>query len=162
MQTLKHLLLPRAALTRKFPPQALSAIEAAIEKSEATHRAEIRFAIEVALDIPALWRTGTVRERALEAFAQLRVWDTRERNGVLVYILLAERAVEIVADVGFEGRVDDTEWRGVCAVIEQSFATNRWQDGALAGIDALTTLLAREFPADGPNPNEQGDRPALL
>jgi uncharacterized membrane protein len=140
----------------------LTAIEQAIEASEKRHRAEIRFAIEVALDFRSLWRLRTVRERALEVFADLGVWSTVERNGVLIYVLLAERRVEIIADRGFEGRVSEAEWQRVCTVIEREFAGGRWRDGALRGIEAASALLVREFPAAGPNRNEQLDRPAIL
>ena len=157
-----HLLLPRSALYRRFPSHALTAIEEAIEASETKHRAEIRVTIEVALDFKDLLRLKTTRERALELFAELGVWNTKERNGVLIYVLLAERDVEIVADSGFEGRVSKGEWQRVCTLIEREFGTGRWRDGVLVGIEAVTTLLTREFPAEGRNPNEQADRPAVL
>lgn len=162
MRVWPHLLLSRSALHRRFPSHALTAIEHAIEASEKQHSAEIRIAIEVALDVKDCLRLRTARERALEVFAELGVWNTRERNGVLLYVLLAERDVEIVADRGFEGRVADAEWERVCTVIEREFVAGRWRDGLLRGIDALTALLTREFPAAGPNPNEQLDRPAVL
>ena len=162
MNAFKHLLLPSFALSRRFPAHALSAIEAAVANSETRHRAEIRFAIEVALDVRDLWRFSTARERALEVFTELRVWDTAERNGVLVYILLAERDVEIVADRGFDNRVSASEWEHVCQVIEQGFREQRWRDGALGGIAAVTQLLEREFPASGANRNEQPNRPAVF
>lgn len=155
-------MLPRGALRRRFPSHALNAIEAAVSASELRHRAEIRFAIEVALDLRTLWRLRSARERAVEVFSELGVWNTSERNGVLIYVLLAERDVEIVADRGLEGRVSEAEWRGVCEVIEQAFREERWKEGALAGIAAVTALLVREYPASGPNPNEQPDRPVLL
>jgi uncharacterized membrane protein len=104
----------------------------------------------------------SVRERALEVFGELGVWNTVERNGVLLYVLLAERHVEIVADQGLNRRVTEAEWRRCCAAIEQEFQRGRWRDGALRGIEAVTALLTREFPATGRNPNEQPDRPALL
>jgi len=162
MRVVPHLLLPRVVLNRRFPAPTLKAIESAIGASEKRHRAEIRFAIEVALDMRALWRVRTVRARALEVFAELGVWGTAERNGVLIYVLLAERHVEIVADQGFEGRVSNAEWREVCALIEREFAHGGWRDGALHGIEAATALLAREFPASGQNRNEQPDRPVIL
>ena len=162
MRVLSHLLLPRSALYRRFPSHALTAIEDAIQESEKKHRAEIRVAIEVALDLKDLRRLRLARERALEVFAELGVWNTRERNGVLIYVLLAERDVEIVADRGFDGRVSESEWQRVCTLIEREFATGRWRDGVLVGVEAVTALLAREFPADGPNSNEQVDRPAVL
>jgi uncharacterized membrane protein len=162
VRVLAHLLLPRSALHRRFPSHALTAIEDAVEASETHHRAEIRVAIEVALDLRTLWRVRTPRERALEVFGELGVWNTSERNGVLIYVLLAERDVEIVADRGFDGRVTDAEWRAVCEAIEREFAQGRWRDGVLRGIEATTQLLTREFKASGPNLNEQLDRPAIL
>ncbi|HVY63847.1 MAG TPA: TPM domain-containing protein [Gammaproteobacteria bacterium] len=162
MRVVPHLLLPRAVLNRRFPPATLEAIAAAIHASEQRHHAEIRFAIEAALDVRALWRVGTVRDRAVEVFAELGVWSTAEHNGVLIYVLLAERCVEIVADHGLTGRVTDAEWREVCARIERRFAAGHWRDGALEGIEAATALLVREFPAAGPNRNEQEDRPVVL
>ena len=162
MRVVPHLLLPRVVLNRRFPAFTLKAIEAAVGASEKRHSAEIRFAIEVALDLRALWRVRTVRHRALEVFAELGVWSTAERNGVLIYVLLAERHVEIVADHGLTGRVSDAEWREVCALIEREFALGHWRGGALHGIEAATALLVREFPASGQNRNEQPDRPIVL
>jgi uncharacterized membrane protein len=162
MRFLSHLMLPRSVLARRFPSHAMSAIEDAIEASEQLHRAEVRVVIEVALDLRTLWRLKSARERALEVFTELAVWNTRERNGVLIYVLLAERDLEIVADSGFEGRIEESEWRDVCTVAEREFAAGRWRDGVLRGIQAASVLLAREFPASGPNPNEQPNRPAVL
>jgi len=162
MRVWSHLLASRASLARRFPSHALTAIEEAIEASEKLHRAEIRVAIEVALDVRALWRIKSARQRALEMFAELEVWNTRERNGVLIYVLLAERDVEIVADLGLDGRVEQSEWLRVCTVIEREFAAGHWRDGVLRGIEAATVLLTREFPANEPNPNEQQNRPAVL
>jgi uncharacterized membrane protein len=163
MRWARHLAATRWTLSRRFPSVTLDAIERAVAASEARHRGEIRFAIEAALDVGALRRHKTPRGRALEVFAELRVWDTRERNGVLIYILLAERVVEIVADRGFDGRVSADEWRAVCAAIEAAYREGRWRDGALLGIDAVTELLVREFPRTGtPDVDEQPNRPQLL
>jgi uncharacterized membrane protein len=140
----------------------LTAIEEAVAASEQKHRAEIRVVIEMTLDVHALWRSRTVRDRALEVFAEHAVAKTRERNGVLIYVLLAECAVEIVADSGFDGRVAAEEWERVCTAIKQEFARGRYRDGILVGIEQATTLLVRAFPASGPNANEQRDRPAVL
>jgi uncharacterized membrane protein len=157
-----HLMASNAVLARRFPSHVLTAIEDAVGASEKVHRAEIRVAIETALDLRALWRIKSARQRALEVFTELEVWDTRERNGVLIYLLLAERDVEIVADSGFDGRVGASEWSRVCESIEREFALGHWRDGVLAGIEAVTVLLTREFPATGPSPNEQQNRPAVL
>ena len=163
MRWTRHLTATRWTLSRRFPSATLDAIEKAVAASEAQHRGEIRFAIEGALEVHALRRHKTPRDRAHEVFGELRVWDTHERNGVLIYILIAERDVEIVADRGFEGRVSADEWRAVCAAIEAAYAQGQWRDGALLGIDALTQLLVREFPRTGaPDVDEQPNRPQLL
>ena len=162
MRVLSHLLMPKSALHRRFPSHVLTAIEDAIQASELKHRAEIRVAIEVALDLRTLLRLRSARDRALEVFTELRVWDTAERNGVMIYVLLAERDVEIVADSGFDERISNAEWQHVCTLIEREFKMERWRDGVLLGIEAATVLLAREFPATGRNRNEQQDRPAVL
>lgn len=163
MRWSRHLVATRWTLSRRFPSATLDAIESAVNASEARHRAEIRFAVEAALDVRALRRHETPRERALEVFSELRVGDTSEHNGVLIYLLLAERGVEIVADSGFEGRVSADEWREVCGAIEREFRASRWRDGALLGIEAITKLLVREFPRTGaPDVDEQPNRPQLL
>lgn len=161
MRLLSHLMTRKSAMRRRFPSHALTAIEEAIEKSERKHRAEIRVSIEVALDWRALRRVRTARERALEVFAELGVGNTLERNGVLIYVLLAERAVEIVADSGFDGRISTGEWQRVRTLIEREFAIGRWRDGLLVGIEAVTVLLMREFPGTGRHVNEKADRPAV-
>jgi uncharacterized membrane protein len=162
VRVLSHLLKSPSTLHRCFPSHALTAIEEAIEASETKHRAEIRVAVEVALDLGALWRLRSPRERALEVFTELEVWDTAERNGVLIYVLIAERDVEIVADRGLDGRVSNDEWQRVCTLIERELAAGRWRDGILVGVEAATALLAREYPATGRNLNEQPNRPAVL
>ena len=161
MRILSHLLTRKSALRRGFPSHALTAIEDAVERSERQHRAEIRVSIEVALDWQTLRRVRTVRERALEVFGELGIGNTIERNGVLIYVLLAERAAEIVADSGFEDRVSTGEWQRIRTVIEREFAAGRWRDGVLVGIEALTILLRREFPPAGRDVNEKADRPAV-
>jgi uncharacterized membrane protein len=162
MRVLRHLLSTRWALTRRFDPAALVAIEKAVAESEATHRAEIRFAVEAALDLGALRRCRNARKRAAEIFADLEVWDTREKNGVLIYVLLAEHAVEIVADRGFDGLVSPAEWRHACESMEAAFARGEWKPGALSGIAEVTQLAARAFPASGATPDELPNRPVVV
>lgn len=162
MRIVRHLLFPRWGLTRRFPAETLDAIEAAVRESEMQHRGEIRFAIEAALEPRDLWRNATARDRALEVFAELEVWNTLEKNGVLIYVLLAEHDVEIVADTGLDGRVAPEEWQGVCAAMEREFRAGCWRAGALAGIEGVTRLLAREFPPTGANRDEQPNRPHVI
>lgn len=162
MRVLRHLLSTSWALTRRFDHEALEHIEHAVAASELLHRAELRFAIEAALDLRTLRRCETARERAHEVFADLEVWDTAENNGVLIYVLLAEHAVEIVADHGFDDRVNETEWRKVCDTVDGYFERGEWRTGALAGIEAVTKLAAREFPAPDTVRNELPNRPVVL
>jgi len=160
----RHLCTTRAALHRAFPAATLSAIEAAIAGSERRHSGEIRVAIEAALD-PALVMHGcSPRARALEVFGRLAVWDTDANNGVLIYVLLADRDVEIVADRGYNGRVSSEEWASVCRAMESSFRAGQFAQGALAGIACVSDLVAAHFPAarGSPNPDELPNRPTIL
>lgn len=148
-----------------FPTATLDAIEQAIKRAELTHAGEIRFAIETALTPKHILNDVTPRARALEVFSHLRVWDTEANNGVLIYVQLADRNVEIVADRGFQGRVSPAEWEAVCRLMEEHFRAGRFQVGAIAGVDAIGNLLARHFPqgaGKGSNANQLPDRPTLL
>jgi uncharacterized membrane protein len=151
-----------------FPARALDAIEQAIGRVERAHTGEIRFAIETALTPWHVLCGVTPRARALEAFAHLKVWDTELNNGVLIYVQLADRSVEIVADRGFAGRVTQGEWDAVCRLMEQHFRAGRFEAGSIAGVDAIGVLLARHFPAarEGAegrvSQNQLPDRPTLL
>ena len=149
-----------------FPSATLDAIEQAIARAEQTHAGEIRFAIESALTPLHILNNAAPRARALEVFAHLRVWDTLHNNGVLIYVQLADRAVEIIADRGFEGRVGAAEWEAVCSLMEEHFRAGRFEAGSIAGVDAIGKLLARHFPPSlersSQTHNELPDRPTLL
>jgi uncharacterized membrane protein len=148
-----------------FPAATLDAIEQAIKRAELTHAGEIRFAIETALTPRHILNDVAPRAHALEVFALLRVWDTEANNGVLIYVQLADRNVEIVADRGFQGRVSPAEWEAVCRLMEEHFRAGRFQVGSIAGVEAIGNLLARHFPqAAGKrlNANQLPDRPTLL
>jgi uncharacterized membrane protein len=146
---------------RRFPKHTLDRIEAAIEESEKRHGGELRFVVETGLEGLRLWRGITPRARAEEVFARLGVWDTEHDNGVLIYVLLADRDVEILADRGFNGKVTAQEWEQVCREMEAHFARGEFETGSLAGIEAATRLMARHFPPRSPEPNELPDRPVL-
>ena len=163
-RTLRHLLSTRGDLDRAFPPSALEAIERAIAASEQSHSGEIRFAIESSLDPLDALRGHAPRARALQLFGELGVWDTEHNNGVLVYVLLADRDVEIVADRGLNGRVSAAEWTAACSAMEAAFREGRHEAGALEGLQRIGALLAREFPvaAGSRNPNELANRPIVL
>lgn len=162
MRALRHL-FDFGLAKRRFPPATLDAIQRAIKASEHRHFGEIVFAVECTLPPFEALRGRSARERAHEAFAQLRVWNTERNTGVLVYVLLADHAIEIVADRGIAARVGEDEWRAVCALIQRFFADGDYEGGAIAGVEAITAILARHFPADGrPNADELPDRPVLL
>lgn len=152
----------RFALQRAFPKATLDDIETAIRDGEATHSGEIRFAIETALEVPALIHGVRPRDRALEVFAGLRVWDTAQNNGVLIYVLLAERDIEVVADRGYDGLVAADEWRGVCDDMQTAFMRHAYRDGALAGIVEISAIIRQHFPDKDSDSNELKDRPVLL
>ncbi|MCA1977924.1 MAG: TPM domain-containing protein [Thiobacillus sp.] len=159
---LKHVFMPPWAWRRAFPRASLDAIEAAIHASEKRHGGEIRFAIENCLAPGAAWRGTSGRERAIEVFSQLRVWDTEHNSGVLIYLLLADRDIEIVADRGIAGRVGQGAWNAVARAMEAEFRQGEFERGALAGIAQVTELLAQHFPPPDDNPDELANRPAIL
>jgi len=161
-RALRHLLTDQLALRRAFPPIALERIGERIAEGEALHSAEIRLAIEDSLDIRRVWAGGTPRERALEVFASLRVWDTEANNGVLVYVDLADHAVEIVADRAAARAVDDAQWRAVADELCAAYRRGEYLDGTLAAIERMDSLLAAAFPPDERNPDELPNRPVIL
>lgn len=162
MRRLRHL-FSGDPVARHFPPATLDAIQHAIALGERSHRGEVCFAVEGTLPWRLALSRRSVRDRALDVFAHLRVWDTRENTGVLIYVLLAERAIEIVADRGVAARVDDAQWRVVCEQVRACFAAGAFQAGAIVAVEHAGALLAAHFPADpGDNPDELPDRPVVL
>ena len=160
MRLLKHLLTPHWLALRAFPARALREIEAAIKASEHLHDGELRFAVEATLPLQFL-RT-TTRKRAEALFGQLGVWDTAHNSGVLIYVQIVDRRIEIVADRGISARVEQSEWNAICHQMEQAFKRRQFAEGALQAIEAITRLLARHFPPRGGNPNELPDKPVVL
>ena len=145
-----------------FPEAVLRTIEDAIAISEKMHSGELRLVVEGSLDPTALWHGTTARQRAIDVFSQLRVWDTEENSGVLIYVLLAERRVEIVADRGINRRVDKAVWRDICTAMEDTFRQRRYADGAVAGVESIGRLLTTHFPAGRDNPDELDNAPIRL
>jgi uncharacterized membrane protein len=156
----RHLIEHRWRLRRIFPPEVMAVIERAIKAGEATHSGQVRFVVEGALDGAPLFRDQPARERALDVFSQLRIWDTADNNGVLIYLLLADRDVEIVADRGFNGRISEQEWAAVCRRMEQSFARGSPRQAIVEGIQAVGALIARHFPTA--DRDELPNRPVML
>jgi len=158
----KHLLLTHWQVSRAFPSDTLVAIDRAIKASEAAHAGEIRFAVEGALDGTLLFKGQSARERAIDVFSQLRIWDTEHNNGVLIYLLLADRDVEIVADRGIHAKVGLEEWEKICRTMETAFKQANYAGGVVGGIQAVTQHLIKHFPASGAGQNELPDKPVVL
>lgn len=163
-RVLSHLFYSRHRLRRAFPPACLARIEAGIRAAEAGHDGQIRFAVEAALEGAPLWRNQSARERAIDVFSQLRVWDTERNNGILIYLLMADHDVEIVADRGVNARVEPAEWSKICREMEAHFRSGAFETGLLAGIHAVAEHLRRHYPRSGGADiaNEMADRPVLL
>jgi len=159
---LQHLALDHLAVRRRFDDAAMTRIEQAIAQGERTHRGQVQVAIEASLPVQRVIRHMTPRERAVEVFSQLRVWDTEENVGVLIYLLLADRAVEIVADRGIAKAVPDGQWREACKEMEAALRRSAYADAVVAGVQRVSQLLAQHFPGDGGSRNELGDRPIVL
>jgi uncharacterized membrane protein len=146
----------------RFPARTLDAIEAAIRAGETRHGGEVCFAVEAGLELGDLWRGASARDRAIEVFSELRVWDTAANNGVLIYLLLAERDVEIVVDRGAAERVPPEAWERVCRAMEEHFRAARFEEGAIAGVRDVSDLLAAHFPpGERASENELRDRPIV-
>jgi len=158
----RHLMATRWTVARAFPGRTMNAIDRAIKASEVTHRGEIRFVVEGALDVGPVLRGQTARERAIDVFSHLRIWDTERNNGVLIYLLLADRDVEIVADRGIDAKVGAQEWERICGIMESAFRRADYEGGVLCGIREVTRHLAEHFPGSGGDRNGLPDKPVVM
>lgn len=147
-------------LRRIFTAAALDAIAEQIKLCESTHGGEIRVAIEADLSTHALLRGQSSRARATEVFANLHVWDTQSRNGVLIYLCLADRAIEIIVDRGLEGKVTSDEWQSICNSLQSLCSQGKYQQAICSAIDDVSIALAKHFP--NADRNELPDQPVLL
>jgi uncharacterized membrane protein len=158
----RHLLEHRWRVRRIFSSPVLRRIEAAIGAGEATHSGQVRFVVEGALDGLPLFRDQPARTRALDIFSHLRIWDTAHNNGVLIYLLLADRDVEILADRGIDAKVGTAEWQGICSMMEAEFRKGSFEAGVLKGIAAVSQHLAKHFPKRRGGSNELPDAPVVM
>jgi len=158
----RHLLAHHWRVRRIFPPEVLARIAQAIRAGEATHAGQVRFVVEGALDGRPLLRNQPARERALDLFAQLRIWDTAHNNGVLIYLLLADRDVEIIADRGIDAHVGDAGWEKICRAMEAAFRQGQFERGVIDGIAAVSRELAQYFPPQSGDRNELPDQPVVM
>ncbi|HYN54808.1 MAG TPA: TPM domain-containing protein [Methylotenera sp.] len=159
---LRHLCILPNAVEKHFSADAMCRIEAAIAKSEALHFGEIRFAVELNLHVFDIFRRKSAKKRAIEVFSNLRVWDTEQNNGVLIYLLLADHDFEVLADRGIHHHVGKDGWESVCQEMETMFRRGKFEDGVLYGIAKISELLVQHYPANGKNVNELADGAVIL
>lgn len=157
-----HAFMPPWSWRLAFPAAVLKDIEIAVKESEGQHRGELRVAIENALAPNWVWSGMSARHRATEVFSNLRVWDTEENSGVLIYLLLADREVHIVADRGIAKRVSQIEWDTVAQAMQKAFRLGDFRRGSLEGIERITRMLATHFPPGADNPNELSNKPVII
>ena len=160
---LRHRWLDDADTRRAVPPALLERLAQQVAASERRHTGEIRIYVEAGLPLSYLWRDATPRERAIAMFGKLGVWDTEQNNGVLIYLLLAEHAIEVVADRGLSRHVDAAQWQGIVGHMSEAFRAGRYEEGLRQAVDEVTALLVRHFPASpgAANANELPDQPVL-
>jgi uncharacterized membrane protein len=158
----RHVVMSPRRARAAFAPHVREAIARAIAEGERGHRGEIRFAVEAELGTLALLRGQSPRARAIEVFRRLGIDRTAEATGVLIYVLLADRCVEIVADRGVAATVEPAQWEAVCQAMQRAFGEGRFEAGAVDGVRSVSELLARHFPAQGGNDNELPDKPVML
>jgi uncharacterized membrane protein len=159
---LRHCFMFGRGAKRRFPAATMDRIEERVTQAERAHGAEIRIAIEIALPPAAILAGQTPRERALEVFGGLRVWDTEANNGILVYMLLADHAVEIVADRGAARRVAPEVWERACRILADACREGREEEGTLAAIDVLDEALVEAFPPRSGEADEMPNRPIIV
>jgi uncharacterized membrane protein len=158
-RTLRHLWLDADDTRRAIPAEMLQRLQRRVAASEQRHSGEIRICVEAGLPLSYLWRGAPARERAITMFGKLRVWDTEHNNGVLIYLLLADHAIEIVADRGLARHVGEGHWQAVLGDMREAFRAGRYEEGLMHAIDQVEALLLQHFPlaTGAANPNELPD-----
>lgn len=160
---LRHRWLDDSASRKAVPPELAQKLMQRVAASERRHTGEVRICVEAGLPLSYLWRDATPRERAIAMFGKLRIWDTEHNNGVLIYLLLAEHAIEIVADRGLASRVDPGTWQEIVRHMGPAFREGRFEEGLTQALEEVSALLVRHFPA-GPgdaNPDQLPNEPVL-
>ena len=152
---LRHRLLDEGDARRALGAAAVARIESRVAASEARHSGQIRVCVEAGLPLSYLQRNASPRDRAMTMFGKLRVWDTAHDNGVLIYLLLAERAIEIVVDRGIAARVDAGAWAAITAQMQGAFRGGEFAAGLDRAIDAVDALLVQHFPRTPGTPADQ-------
>ncbi|MBT2301788.1 TPM domain-containing protein [Variovorax paradoxus] len=160
----RHRWIDAADVRRALPPEALERLARRVAASERRHSGEVRICIEAGLPMSYLWRGATARERAIMMFGKLRVWDTADNNGVLIYLQMAEHAIEIVADRGIDAHVSPGEWAAMAQRMAAAFREGRFEDGLTQALEEVSALLVAHFPlAEGQaDHNELPDAPVVL
>jgi uncharacterized membrane protein len=160
----RHRWLDEAQVRRVLPADALERLTRRVAASEHRHTGQIRICIEAGLPMSYLWRHAPARQRAITLFGKLRVWDTEQNNGVLIYLLLAEHAIEIVADRGIDAHVDAVEWAAMAQRMAAAFRAGRFEDGLTQALEEVSALLVEYFPsnANTRSRNELPDAPVVL
>jgi len=164
LRLLKHRLWDEGDAQRALPEPVLERLRQRVAASETRHSGEIRICVEASLPLSYLWRQASARERALAMFGKLRVWDTERNNGILIYLLLAERAIELVADRGLNRHVSPAQWQALVQRLGSTLRAGRFEEGLSQALAEVSTLLATHFPlqAGDANPNELPDQPTLV
>ncbi len=159
---MRHVWMSPIQRNRMFPQSTLDEIERAIAEGEKLHSGEIRFVVEAELTAGQLWADISSRQRAIEVFGNLRIWDTEENNGVLLYVLLADRRVEIIADRGIDRVVGPERWRAICKEIELRYRRGEFLEGTRIGLEKIAAELTHAFPPKAENPNELPNKAVVM
>lgn len=159
----KHRWLDEGNSNRAVPVDMVERLMRRVAASEQRHSGEIRICVEAGLPLSYLWRDAPARERAITLFGKLRVWDTEWNNGVLIYLLLADHAIEIVADRGLNQRVSDAQWKEIVDALGAAIRAGRYEDGLTQALEEVSAMLVRHFPLmpSDANPNELPNRPIV-
>ena len=160
---LQHLLVDERDARRAVPPAAIKRLKAQVQQSESLHSGEIRIYVEASLPRSYLWQGQSARQRAVTLFGELRVWDTERNNGVLIYLLLAERKIEVIADRGLNAHMSPAQWKSMIDRMGAAFKAARYEEGLSEAVADVSRLLVTYFPlaAGEARRNELPDEPLV-